>query len=46
MAAMELYQRIMTDYPGSLFVTEARKRYRLLRGDKLPEGNNPQSILP
>ena len=31
--AMELYQRLMLDYPGSLFTTEARKRYRQLRGD-------------
>jgi len=35
--AMELYQRMLTDYPGSLFVTEARKRYRLLRGDRIQE---------
>ncbi|MHB1179662.1 MAG: tetratricopeptide repeat protein, partial [Daejeonella sp.] len=33
--ALELYQRIITDFPGSLFVIEARKRFRLLRGDKL-----------
>jgi TolA-binding protein len=31
--AMQLYQRLMLDYPGSLFATEARKRYRQLRGD-------------
>ncbi len=31
--AMELYQRLMVDYPGSLFVVEARKRFRELRGD-------------
>ncbi|MCX7767675.1 MAG: tetratricopeptide repeat protein [Flavobacteriales bacterium] len=29
------YERILTDYPGSLFTAEARKRYRLLRGDKV-----------
>jgi tetratricopeptide (TPR) repeat protein len=33
--AMELYEKIMFDYPGSLFVVEARKRYRELRGDVL-----------
>ena len=33
--AMELYQRIITDFPGSLYVIEARKRFRQLRGDKL-----------
>lgn len=31
--AMELYQQLMLDYPGSLFATEARKRFRQLRGD-------------
>lgn len=31
--AMELYQQLILDYPGSLFTTEARKRYRQLRGD-------------
>ncbi len=31
--ARQLYQRLMLDYPGSLFVVEARKRYRELRGD-------------
>jgi tetratricopeptide (TPR) repeat protein len=33
--AMELYEKLMFDYPGSLFVVEARKRYRELRGDVL-----------
>ncbi len=33
--ALELYQKIITDFPGSLFVIEARKRFRQLRGDKL-----------
>lgn len=33
--AMELYQKLMTDYPGSLYVVEARKRFRQLRGDSL-----------
>lgn len=31
--AMELYQEVLTKYPGSLFVVEARKRFRTLRGD-------------
>lgn len=35
--AMELYKTIITDYNSSLLVIEARKRYRLLRGDKLSE---------
>lgn len=33
--AKELYQRIITDYTGSLYVNEARKRFRKLRGDTL-----------
>lgn len=33
--AMELYQDLLVKYPGSLFVVEARKRYRSLRGDFL-----------
>ena len=33
--ALELYQKIITEYPGSLYVIEARKRFRHLRGDKL-----------
>ena len=33
--AMEYYKSIITDYSNSLLVIEARKRYRLLRGDKI-----------
>jgi tetratricopeptide (TPR) repeat protein len=32
--AQELYKQIMTDFPGSLYEVEARKRFRRLRGDK------------
>jgi TolA-binding protein len=35
--AMELYKSIITDFSNSLLVIEARKRYRLLRGDKIAE---------
>ncbi len=28
------YQKIISDYAGSLWINEARKRFRLLRGDK------------
>ncbi|MEP5611329.1 MAG: tetratricopeptide repeat protein [Cyclobacteriaceae bacterium] len=28
-----LYQQFLTDYPGSLYAAEARKRFRQLRGD-------------
>lgn len=31
--AQELYRRLMTEYPGSLFVVDARNRFRKLRGD-------------
>jgi tetratricopeptide (TPR) repeat protein len=33
--AMQLYEKVMFDYTGSLFVVEARKRFRELRGDEL-----------
>lgn len=33
--AMELYQTLMTTFPGSLFVVEARKHFRALRHDPL-----------
>jgi tetratricopeptide (TPR) repeat protein len=44
--AMELYQTILTDYSGSLFVTEARKRFRNLRGDRPPDGNSGKTLIP
>ncbi|WP_345032061.1 tetratricopeptide repeat protein [Ravibacter arvi] len=31
--AMRLYQELMDKYPASIFVADARKRYRMLRGD-------------
>lgn len=31
--AKELYVQLLKDYPGSVYVAEARKRYRTLRGD-------------
>jgi len=31
--AMKLYQELMEKYPGSIYVAESRKRFRLLRGD-------------
>jgi outer membrane protein assembly factor BamD (BamD/ComL family) len=33
--AKELFKQLIVDYPSSLLVVEARKRYRVLRGDKL-----------
>lgn len=32
--AQTYYQKIITDYPGSLWLNDARKRFRVLRGDK------------
>lgn len=31
--AMELYRKILSDFPGSIYGSEARKKYRELRGD-------------
>nr|NQU94261.1 tetratricopeptide repeat protein [Bacteroidota bacterium] len=33
--AMQLYEQLLIDYPGSLFVVDARKRFRELRGDMI-----------
>lgn len=33
--AMVYYQKLMEEYPGSLYVVEARKRFRTLRGDNI-----------
>lgn len=32
-AAMEAYQKVLTQYPGSIYGAESRKRFRALRGD-------------
>ena len=34
--ATELYKKLLFDYPGSLYIVEARKRYRTLTGDEPP----------
>ena len=31
--AMELYKKLMLDYKGSIYVSRARERFRILRGD-------------
>jgi len=33
--AKEIYEKIFLDYSGSIFAVDARKRYRILRGDKI-----------
>ncbi|MFN8255298.1 MAG: hypothetical protein U0W24_06390 [Bacteroidales bacterium] len=35
--ASEFYKKMIFDYPGSIFVTESRKRFRILRGDKVEQ---------
>ncbi|MGE5318244.1 MAG: tetratricopeptide repeat protein [Chloroflexota bacterium] len=42
--AMKAYQQLMSDYPGSLFVVEARKQFRLLRGDF--QGEQTKELTP
>jgi hypothetical protein len=32
--AKQYYKSLLIDYPGSIFVSDARKKYRSLRGDK------------
>ncbi len=34
--AQELYVRLLKEYPGSVYVAEARKQFRILRGDFEP----------
>lgn len=44
--AMNYYQKLITDYPGSLFVVDARKRYRYLRGDNInPDGMSVEEMF-
>jgi len=38
--AMETFQTILTEFPGSLYVVDARKQFRILRGDFQEEKNN------
>jgi len=39
--AKKMYENIILNYTGSLFANEARKRYRILRGDmKIENGDN------
>lgn len=34
--AKEMYQKIIFEYPSSIYLVEARKKFRVLRGDKIP----------
>lgn len=42
--AMKAYQQLMSEYPGSLYVVEARKEYRTLRGDF--QGDQAKELTP
>jgi tetratricopeptide (TPR) repeat protein len=42
--AMEYYKKLLTDHPGSIYVIEARKRFRELRGDFKEEQEIPEYI--
>lgn len=42
--AADLYKQLMLDFPGSLYVVEARKRFRNIRGDE-PNSETPRIIL-
>lgn len=33
--AMKLYQEVLEKYPGSIYVSDSRKRFRILRGDTI-----------
>jgi TolA-binding protein len=39
--AMEIYRDFLTRFPGSVYVAEARKRFRILRGDAVYMEQNP-----
>ncbi|MDX5320633.1 MAG: tetratricopeptide repeat protein, partial [Bacteroidota bacterium] len=43
--AMELYEKVLLQYPSSLFAVEARKRFRFLRGDRPDEKENKQIMF-
>ncbi|MCF8407491.1 MAG: tetratricopeptide repeat protein [Crocinitomicaceae bacterium] len=38
--ALEYFKKLLIDYKGSLYSTEARKRLRMLRGEKVIDGEN------
>lgn len=34
--AKEMYQKIIFEYPSSIYLVDSRKKFRVLRGDKIP----------
>ncbi|MBN2175502.1 MAG: tetratricopeptide repeat protein [Bacteroidales bacterium] len=43
--AMQLYQQLLEEYPGSLYTVDARKRFRYLRGDADFDNRYPEVIF-
>jgi len=41
-----LYEKLFIEYSGSTFAVDARKRFRILRGDFNESQNEPGSALP
>jgi len=43
--ALEYYQKLLTDYPASLYVVDARKRFRFIRGDFNTDELNDEELF-
>jgi len=43
--AMEYYQKLLTDYPASVYTARARKHFRYLRGDFDSEGDTDEEEI-
>lgn len=44
--AMALYKKMMTDYPGSVFVVDSRAEYRRLQGQPASEPEKSEPVVP
>ncbi|MBI4648268.1 MAG: tetratricopeptide repeat protein [Bacteroidia bacterium] len=40
--AMALYKTLLLNYPGSIYVVDARKKYRILRGEEINTQEKPE----
>ncbi|HBS87014.1 MAG: hypothetical protein A2W91_02240 [Bacteroidetes bacterium GWF2_38_335] len=43
--AQESYKNLMTKYPGSIYLIEARKQYRILRGDDIETDRSVEELF-
>lgn len=43
--AKESYQKLMINYPGSIYVAESRKQFRFLRGDNINEEPSQEELF-